>query len=38
MNQAAFESYVETQLAPTLHRGDVVILDNLSVSNPKLIE
>ena len=30
MNQAAFESYVETQLAPTLRRGDVVILDNLS--------
>lgn len=29
MNQAAFETYVETQLAPTLHKGDVVILDNL---------
>ncbi len=30
MNQAAFECYVETQLAPTLRKGDVVILDNLS--------
>ena len=30
MNQAGFECYVETQLAPTLRRGDVVILDNLS--------
>jgi transposase len=31
MNRAAFNVYVETQLAPTLRRGDVVILDNLSV-------
>jgi transposase len=31
MNQAAFEVYVETQLAPTLSPGDVVILDNLNV-------
>lgn len=30
MNAAAFNTYVETQLAPTLTRGDVVILDNLS--------
>ena len=30
MNRALFETYVETQLAPTLRRGDVVILDNLS--------
>jgi transposase len=30
MNGAAFNAYVETQLAPTLARGDVVILDNLS--------
>jgi len=30
MNQRAFEVYVETQLAPTLKKGDVVILDNLS--------
>lgn len=31
MNRAAFDIYVETQLAPTLAPGDVVILDNLSV-------
>lgn len=30
MNQAAFETYVETQLAPQLSPGSVVILDNLS--------
>jgi transposase len=30
MNRELFELYVETQLAPTLSRGDVVILDNLS--------
>jgi len=30
MNRAIFEVYVETQLAPTLKPGDVVILDNLS--------
>ncbi len=30
MNRELFERYVETQLAPTLSRGDVVILDNLS--------
>lgn len=30
MNRVIFETYVETQLAPTLERGDVVILDNLS--------
>jgi transposase len=28
---AAFDAYVETQLAPTLGRGDIVILDNLNV-------
>jgi transposase len=27
----AFEAYIETQLAPTLRKGDVVILDNLAV-------
>jgi transposase len=31
MNRAAFDIYVETQLAPTLKRGDIVILDNLAV-------
>ena len=30
MNRKIFETYVETQLAPTLQRGDMVILDNLS--------
>ncbi len=30
MNQRLFDAYVETQLAPSLRRGDVVILDNLS--------
>lgn len=29
MNRAVFDHYVETQLAPTLSKGDVVILDNL---------
>jgi transposase len=31
MNRTAFNVYIETQLAPTLAPGDVVILDNLSV-------
>lgn len=30
MNRQIFEAWVETQLAPTLQPGDVVILDNLS--------
>ena len=30
MNREFFDLYVETQLAPTLHKGDVVILDNLA--------
>ena len=30
MNRQIFETYVETQLAPTLKPGDMVILDNLS--------
>jgi transposase len=30
MNRIIFETYVETQLAPALMPGDVVILDNLS--------
>ncbi|NUB36355.1 IS630 family transposase, partial [Azospirillum brasilense] len=30
MNKVLFETYVETQLAPTLQPGDVVILDNLA--------
>src|SRR4051794_14485929 len=31
MDRAAFNASVETQLAPTLRPGDVVIADNLSV-------
>jgi len=31
MDGPTFDSYVRTQLAPSLRRGDVVILDNLSV-------
>ena len=30
MNRQTFDTYIETQLAPTLQAGDVVILDNLS--------
>ena len=30
MDRVAFDLYVETQLAPTLQRGEVVILDNLT--------
>jgi transposase len=39
MDGAAFETWVETQLAPTLQKGDVVILDNLRVhKNAKAAE
>jgi hypothetical protein len=31
INRASFNTYIETQLAPTLARGDIVIADNLSV-------
>ena len=31
MNRIAFDTYISTQLAPTLELGDIVILDNLSV-------
>jgi transposase len=30
MNRTAFDAYIETQLAPILQPGDVVIADNLS--------
>ena len=30
MNRLIFETYVETQLAPTLSKGDVVIMDNVA--------
>lgn len=36
INRDLFDTYVATQLAPTLHKGDVIILDNLSVhKSPK---
>ncbi len=31
ITRLSFEVYIETQLAPTLRKGDVVILDNLAV-------
>jgi hypothetical protein len=31
ITRSAFDTYIETQLAPTLAQGDVVILDNLAV-------
>jgi hypothetical protein len=31
MDRAAFDLWIETQLAPTLAPGDIVILDNLAV-------
>ena len=31
LNRPAFDTYIETQLAPTLNQGDIVILDNLAV-------
>lgn len=31
MDGAAFETYIRTQLAPTLRQGDVVVCDNLNV-------
>jgi transposase len=30
MNSVIFEEYVRTQLLPTLRRGDIVVMDNLS--------
>jgi hypothetical protein len=35
ITRSAFDTYVETQLAPTLAKGDVVILDNLAVLRVK---
>ena len=36
INRDLFDLYIETQLAPTLQAGDVIILDNLSVhKSPK---
>ena len=38
MNRAIFDTYVETQLAPVLKRGDVVILDNLAAHKSERAE
>lgn len=38
MNRQIFEIYVETQLAPTLSPGDVVILDNVAFHKSKKAE
>lgn len=38
MNRQIFEIYVETQLAPTLCAGDVVILDNVAFHKSKQAE
>lgn len=36
INREFFDLYIETQLAPSLHKGDVVILDNLAAhKSPK---
>jgi transposase len=38
MNRVIFETYVETQLAPILKPGDVVILDNLAAHKSERAE
>lgn len=38
MNMQIFEIYVETQLAPELSKGDVVILDNVAFHKSKRAE
>lgn len=38
MNKARFELYVETQLAPELRPGDVVILDNVAFQSERAAE
>ena len=37
MNGVAFEAYVRSQLLPTLRRGDIVVLDNLSAHTGETI-
>ena len=37
MNGVAFEGYVRTQLLPTLRRGDIVVMDNLSTHTGQTI-
>ncbi len=38
VNGKAFETYVEHFLAPTLKRGQIVVMDNLSVHKSKRVE
>ena len=38
MDRRIFETYVETQLAPTLEQGDIVIMDNLPAHKSSLAE
>jgi len=38
MNRKIFETYIETQLAPTLAPGDVVIADNLSAHKSQIAQ
>ena len=38
MDRRIFETYVETQLAPTLEQGDIVIMDNLPAHKSPLAE
>lgn len=38
MNKQIFETYIETQLAPTLSPGDVVIMDNVAFHKSKKVE
>ena len=38
MDRRIFETYVETQLAPTLENGDIVIMDNLPAHKSKSAE
>lgn len=37
MNGVAFEAYVRSQLLPTLRRGDIVVMDNLSAHTGETI-
>ena len=38
MDRRIFETYVETQLAPTLENGDIVIMDNLPAHKSPIAE
>ncbi len=38
MDRRIFETYVETQLAPTLEKGDIVVMDNLPAHKSAVAE